>query len=313
MDYFGAVLNQVLIFTIIIIIGFFVVKTKFLPQSVLPSISILFARIIVPAILFVNTVNGATREDMSSMILLSVIIAIIYVFVITIMRIMPKILRLKGNRASLFSVSFTFGNIGFVGLPLLLAIFGQRAMVYVSMFAVVDLFLIFTYGYLLTFPADNKMKFTPKTLLNMINPPIIAVALSFTLVFLDVRVPAVIINPLSAIANAGMALPFIFIGGTLATMKSIKLLGRYEFFVGILLKMMIIPVCIFITMRAFGIDFDMSIAASLMFGLPTITIIPMLASAHGSDEEYATAAVLLTTIACLFTLTFVAYMITVVL
>ncbi|MCL2227687.1 MAG: AEC family transporter [Oscillospiraceae bacterium] len=313
MEYFSAVLDQVLIFMMIMIVGFAVVKVGAIPESALPSISIIFAKIIIPAILFFNTVNGATREDMRDTLFLSGVVAIIYAVLISFMRLMPKILKLKGDRALLYSVMFTYGNVGFIGIPLLLALFGQRAMVAVTMFAIVDQLTFWTYGYLQTFPAGNRLKFTPKTLLKLFNPPIIAVIVSVILILVGVRVPEIINRAFFSVANAGLALPFIYIGGMLATIKDLQLFKRFEIYVGILLKMLVVPLAIFVAMTAAGIERDIAIATTILFGLPTIAMIPMLAGLHGSDEKYATATILVTTIASLFTLTFVTYVITVVL
>jgi len=313
MDQFNAVLNQVIIFCIIIVIGYAVVKTKFLPGSALPVITNLFSRVIVPFILFVNTVNGATRADMGKYIFLSGVYACVYVSIIIISRIMPKILRLKGNKASLFSLSHTFGNVGFIGIPLLLSVFGQRVMIYVTMYAIVDQALFWTYGYSLSFPVDNKLKFSPKTLVNMLNPPLIAVILSIVLIMLNVRLPPIMDRAFTAMADTGAALPFLYIGGMIATLDIKGILKHYEFYALIAVKMMILPVCLFLVLKAIGVEQEIAVVSSLLFGLPTITLVPMIAGANGSDVEYATSAVLITTIASLFTLTFVSYMTTMVL
>ena len=301
MEQFYAVLNQVLIFLTIMAIGFVAFKSKFLPESILPVISSLFSRLIVPFIVFANTVNGATRADMREHAYLVGIYACIFAALIVISRILPKLLRLKGNRASLFSLASSFGNVGYVGIPLLLSIFGQRAMMFVTMYAVVDQTLFWTYGISLTYPADNKPKFKLKTLVNMINPALIAILLSIVLILLDVKLPTVLDRAFITISNTGMALPFIYIGGVLSMMKLKDLLKYFEISVVILVKMLIVPMCIFLILRAAGVSPEIVIVSALLFGLPVIGMSPMLASANGSDAQYATIMVLVTTIASLLT------------
>ena len=307
MEQFNAVLNQIIIFSIIIVIGYAVVKSKLLPSSVLPAITTLFSRVIVPFILFVNTVNGATRADMKNYIFLSGIYVCVYAVQIIAARTMPKVLRLKGNKASLFSLSFTFGNVGFIGIPLLLSVFGQRVMIFVTMYAIVDQALFWTYGYSLSYPVENKLKFSPKTLVNMINPPIIAVFISIVLILLDVKIPAILDKTFTSMSNSGMALPFIYIGGMLATLDLKNIFKHFEFYVGIAVKMVILPICLFIILKAIGLEQEIAVASAFLFGLPTITLVPMIAGANGSDVEYSTSVVLVTTLASLFTLTFVSY------
>jgi len=313
MEQFSAVLNQVLLFLTIMIFGFIAVKAKFLDREALPVITRLFTRVIVPFILFVNTAGGATREELINTLYLSGIYVCIFAVLITIARIMPRILKLNGNKAPLFSLANSFGNVGFVGIPLLVSVFGQGAMLYVTMYAIVDQFIFWTYGYSLSFPVDNKLKFTPKTLLNMLNPPLIAMILSIVVILFEIRIPAILDRAFVSMAISGTALPFLYIGGMLATLKIRELLKNYEFFIGMSVKMVILPICIFLVLRAIGTGQEIAVASALLFGLPSIALIPMIASANGSDAEYGTAAVLINTVASLFTLTFVSYMTTMVL
>jgi len=312
-DYFYAVLNQIVIFMIIIVIGFAAVKTKFISASVLQPLSIVFTKIIIPVLVFVNAVSGATREDMLTLGFFVGVIACVYIALIIIMTSTKKILRLSGNRGRLFPLTFTFGNVGFLGIPLLLSVFGQRIMVLITMYAIVDMLVLWTYGYTHSFPHDKKLEYTPKALINLINPPIIAILLSIILIMFEIRIPMVIDRSLWSIANAGMALPFIYIGGMLATVVNLRSLFKYEYFVGIFIKMILFPIAVFAVLQAFGLDHNMSIGISILSGLPTMPLIAMLAATNGSDGEYATGTVMVTTIASLFTLTLVTYLITVVL
>jgi len=307
MENFFAVLNQVLIFLIIMIVGFVSVKTKYLPVSFLPAISGLFASIVVPFIIFVYTVNGATRDDVIGHSHLIAANACAYAALILLMRITPKLLRIKGNRASLFTFGTSFGNVGFVGIPLLLAVFGARVMIIITIFSVVDLVLFSSYGYSLSYPTDNKQKFSLKTLRNIIKPPFLAIVLAIVFIMLGIRLPVVLNTAFTSITNIGLALPLIYMGGVLTTLKAKDLSKYYDLYAAIALKMIAVPICIFLTYRAVGFSHDIAFTSAILFGLPSPAILPMLASANGSDAEYATVMVLLTTLSSLFTLTLISY------
>jgi len=297
----------------IMIVGFIAFKIKALPESVLPAISVFFTKVVVAAIIFFNTVNGATREEMINTFFLTGIVAVTYGVLIFTMRFVSKALKLTGDRAKVFPITFTFGNVGFIGIPLLLSVFGQRAMVFVNMYAIIDLMCFWTYGYSQTFPAGHKFKLSANTFKKMLNPPLVAIVLSVVLIFLGIRMPPIVNTALETVANAGMALPFIYVGGMIATMKDSKLMRRFEIYVGIFIKMLVFPILVFIVMMALGINRDIGMVTAILFGLPTMAVVPMLAGANGSDEKYVTAIVLVTTVASLVTLTFVTYMVSVVL
>lgn len=64
--------------------------------------------------------------------------ACFYVAVIVLMIPLSKALRLSGEKASTFRMVFTFGNTGFIGLPLLSAVFAESGVINLLMFMVVD-------------------------------------------------------------------------------------------------------------------------------------------------------------------------------
>ncbi|MCL2391395.1 MAG: AEC family transporter [Oscillospiraceae bacterium] len=313
MEQFNAVFNQILLFFSILVIGFCIVKFKILGADYLPVISRLFTRVILPFILFTYTSGGATRAELVSYSYLLIVNVCIFAALLISTRVLPKLLRLKGNRVSLFILVNSFGNVGFIGMPLLLAIYGQRAMIFVVLYTIIDQILFWTYGIYQTYPYDNKPKFSLKMLKNMVNPPIMAIGLSFVVILLGIQIPQPILRACEAMASTGSALPFLYIGGVVATLDVKKLFRFYEIYVGMVFKMIALPICIFLILRAIGIAPEIIGTTVILYGLPAIGIVPMLVSNNGSDEEYATVAVITTTLASIIAIPLVAYITTMVL
>ena len=307
MEQFDLILDQVIIFLIFMAIGFAAVKINLLSKDSLPAISKLFTGIIVPFIIFANTVNGATRADIFDHVYLLLLFVCMFAVLLPITKVLPKIFRIKGDRASLFTMAFSFGNVGLIGIPLILAVFGQRAMIFVAMFSIVDLFILWIYGLSLTYPVENKQRLSFKALKNMINPPLIAIILSVIVIMLGIRIPDIVNRAFITMSNSGLPLPFIYIGGLLASQGIKRFAKFYDLYFGILIKMIIFPICVFIVLRAIGIEPEIVGTVVILFGLPVVGVLPMLADANGSDVEYATAAIIITTLAALFTITLVSY------
>ena len=307
MEQFEIILDQVIIFLIFMVIGFAAVKINLLSKESLPAISKLFTGIIVPFIIFANTVNGATRADVIDNLYLIVLFICMFIVLLPLIKLLTKLLGVKGDRAPLFTMAFSFGNVGLIGIPLILPVFGQRAMVVVAMFSIVDLVILWTYGLSLTYPVENKPKISFRTLKNMLNPPLIAIILSVVVIMLGIRIPDIANRAFITISNSGLPLPFIYIGGLLASQGIKRFAKFYELYFGILAKMIIFPICTFIVLRAIGIEPDVIGTIVILFGLPAVGVLPMLADTHGSDVEYATAAIIIPTLAALFTVTLVSY------
>lgn len=316
MAQFQIVLNQVIIFLIVILIGISAVKLKFLGDDALTVISRLFSNVTLPFMLFVNTVAGATRSDLISNFYVILIPIAIYAVLIPLSLLMVKILHIGGNQGRILRMCMTFGNVGFVGIPVISAIYGAKAMLYAAIFCIVDQLLVWSYGVSLSYPVDAvqpRKRFDIRSLKNLLNPPLIATVLSLIVVLLDVRLPDVVMQAFTSVSSACMPLPFIYIGCVIALHDIRGFVKHWEFYVVILVKMIAFPVAAFLLMRALHLPDDLVGTVTVICGLPALGMGPMLARANGSDEEYATANNIITTLACLVTLTLVSYITTVLL
>lgn len=66
MEYFYRVLTQLEIFSVMILLGVFAVKTNAMNEKSLGDLSKLIMRLILPVMIFHKSINGATRSDMMS-------------------------------------------------------------------------------------------------------------------------------------------------------------------------------------------------------------------------------------------------------
>ena len=211
--------------------------------------------------------------------------------------------RLKGNRARVFRAIVMFGNVGFMGIPLVVELYPDTALLYISLFTILDQGLFWTYGVALTQPVTaEKQKFSLKGLKNLLSPALVAILGATILVLLDIHLPEVLTSALSKLGSASMPLSLLYIGGMLSMTDVRGVLKCGELYAEIGLKMLILPLVYFLVMGLCGVPGDMAGTVTFLTGLPAINMVAMLAKNNGSDGDYAVCAVMMTTIACLVTL-----------
>ena len=304
MENFRIILNQEIVFLITIAIGYLVFKFRLLEKDSLQLLSRLFSNVTLPFLILVNTVEGATRDDLVSSFYVIAIEMLMYVVLISFNTLMIKICRLRENRARIYLMSASFGNMGFVGIPLIMALYGQRAMIYVSMFTLLDQALLWTYGVSLSKPYDSsdaKLKLNKATLKKLLNPPLIATICALLFISLNLKLPVPVGTALRNLSNASIPLPFLYLGGMLAVSNSGKIFKEWPVYVIIVSKMLIFPVILFVCLRIFGISSEVNGVFLILAGLPCLAVAPMLAKENGSDEMLATAATSLSTVASVVT------------
>lgn len=303
MDQFFIVLTQIGIFLILILVGIITVKCGILDDRSLVSVSKLVMRVALPAYIFINTVEGSTREGLFSSLLMIPLTIIMYLLLILLGQLLVKVFHLEGNRQKVFRAVATFGNVGFMGIPLVVELYPDTALIYISLFTILDQCLFWTYGVSLTKPADGpKEKLSLKGLKNLLSPALVAILLGTVLVLLGVHLPNVLTSALSKLGSASMPLSLIYIGGMLCMTDIRRVLKCYELYAEILFKMLVLPLVFFFFMHLCGVPGDMAGTVTFLTALPAISTVPMLSKNNGSDGEYALCAVMLTTMASLITL-----------
>lgn len=303
MEQFFIVLNQIGIFLILIIFGILAVKFGILDEHSLGSVSKLVMRMALPAYIFINTAEGATRQGLAESLLVIPLAIALYLMLFLLSLLLEKVFHLKGNRGHVFRAIVMFGNVGFMGIPLVVELYPDTALLYISLFTILDQGLFWTYGVSLTKPvSDQKEKVSLKNLKNLLSPALVAILGATVLVLLNVHLPKILTTTLSKLGTASMPLSLLYIGGMLSMTDVRKVLRCGELYAEIGLKMLVLPIVFFLVMKLCQVPADMAGTMTFLTGLPAINMVAMLSKNNGSDGDYAVCAVMMTTLACLVTL-----------
>lgn len=303
MEQFFIVLNQIGIFLILIIFGILAVKFGILDEHSLGSVSKLVMRMALPAYIFINTAEGATRQGLAESLLVIPLAIALYLMLFLLSLLLEKVFHLKGNRGHVFRAIVMFGNVGFMGIPLVVELYPDTALLYISLFTILDQGLFWTYGVSLTKPvSDQKAKISLKNLKNLLSPALVAIVGATVLVLLNIHLPKLLTTTLSKLGTASMPLSLLYIGGMLSMTDVRKVLRCGELYAEIGLKMLVLPIVFFLVMKLCQVPADMAGTMTFLTGLPAINMVAMLSKNNGSDGDYAVCAVMMTTLACLVTL-----------
>lgn len=303
MEQFYIVLTQIGIFLLLILVGIICMKFGILDRNSLTSVSKLVMRVALPAYIFINTVEGATRQGLYESLLMIPLTAVMYLLLWGLSQLLIRLFHLQGDRRKVFGAVAIFGNVGFMGIPLVVELYPETALTYISLFTILDQSLFWTYGVSLTKPArQDKEPFSLKGLKNLLSPALVAILLGTVLVLLGVHLPGVVTTALSKLGGASMPLSLIYIGATLSITDIRPALRCKELYAEIGLKMLALPLVYFLILKLLPLPGDMIGTVTYLVGLPAISTVPMLCKNNGSDGDYAICAVMMTTLASLVTL-----------
>lgn len=189
-------------FALMLLLGAAAGRLGIVRKESLPDVIALVLKVLLPVMLFYLMYDGATREVLTSHLPMVAFAAAFYAAIIGVMAAMARLLCLEGDKSKAFQLVFVFGNTGFIGLPLLAAVFPETGVVNLALFMIVDQVVFWTYGVRLAAGSSGKVRVSPK---NFFNPNIVAILLALAFVIAEVPLPGVVDETLSVLS--GVASP----------------------------------------------------------------------------------------------------------
>lgn len=300
MNAFGILVEQIEFFVIYMVVGVILIKTKILTQTTIEVIARFVLKLALPLLIFTNTINGVERETLFGTLSVLGVAVFIYFLAYFLLFGMSKVFRLEGNVGSVYRALGMFGNVGFMGIPIISSIFPENGMLYISLFTIIDQMVLWTLGVKLTTPCESDGgKFNPKKL---INPATVAISLAVLFILSGISLPNVFNVALSKIGATATPLAMIYLGGVFACMDIRKYVGKVEFYGIVLIKMVLFPILVFEGFGLLPISQEICMTMALLTAMPAMSSIVMMAKTSGSEGDYAVGGISITTICSVITL-----------
>ena len=304
MNYFSIVLEQIEIFVVYMLIGIFAVKMHFLDREKLGMLSGCITKILLPLLIFTNTINGTTREQFLSSVVIILLAAVLYLALYAVSTVLAKHLRIDCRHKSLYRACTMFGNCGFMGIPIITALYPEQGGLYIAMYTVIDQLALWTVGTDLTAPVDNAQKLsTSQRFRTMINPATVAILAGVFVVLTGIKLPSIIVTALAKTGAAASQLAMVYLGGVFCYIKIIDYLKLKEVYVTIVVKMFLLPILVYAVLSHIpAVDHNVAITIGILCALPTMSSVAMMAESQHSDSDYVTGFIFVTTLLSIVTL-----------
>ncbi len=304
---FEVTLEQMTIFFLILAIGFAAAKTGIVKQESMPAFDQLITKILLPVMIFYPTCANCPRQDIFDNVALIGLSALFYAVISLLMFILARLLKLPHDKDRIFQFCFIFGNTGFVGIPLLASVFPQGGLVYMMMFSIVDQLVFWTYGIWLSTGRSHghKHRFAIRMLLT---PNVVALFAAVIFVLLQIPIADPLNMTLGTVSNATSAMCMIYLGVLVCFSNVLSVLKRPETYVGIGIKMILLPILAGRLLSWTPLPSDMVSALVIIMALPTMTVVPMLAAQNGDEGEYAAGITVVTLVTSMATIPLVVFL-----
>jgi len=303
----SAVFTQMVIFLLLIAIGALGAKAGLLSRDVLRALSSFALHFTIPALVFSTIVNSTDRVTvLAHWYLLPVSFGILGLNY-CMGHVSASLCRLSGNTRRIHLCHSTFGNLGMVGVPVLTAVYGAECAVPLMLYLLADQLTLWSVGVRLGYPKETAARHF--SLKKFFSPIMVALIAGVAVLALGLKFTGPVMDTITGLASTTRYIAMIYIGGTVIhdLGKAIKSLSAFAI---VFFKMLLVPVIVYALLRLSSLcqATDASCFAALA-GLPGMGSLSIIARAGGSDDEYAAATTVITTVCAILTLPLVLYLI----
>ena len=293
----GIVFQQMVIIFLLILTGYIVYRKGIVKAEISKGISALVVNVCNPAILIRSAFERDASITNENLLLAMLGCALMYVILLAASRILPGVLRVEPKWRNHYALMSIFGNTGFIGIPLVSAVLGSQALIYVAIVNAYFNLLFYTFGIWL---ADGSQSgFSWKNFLNIGNLPI---AVTIVLFLWNVKLPVVITSTIDYIANTTTFLAMVVIGISLARTRLLDIFTEKRLYVFIVLRFLVIPVFTGFLLRMFIKDALVYGTIVLMAAVPIANLPLMRVEETGGDGTLLSKGIILSTILSLVTI-----------
>jgi predicted permease len=216
--------------------------------------------------------------------------------------LLPRYLTKKKDDEGAIGFALMFGNVGFMGYPVVASIFGHEAVFYAAVLNVVNTFAVFTVGTILITGKNEveESRFEKKVLYST---PMLACYLTMLIVALRIdNIPEAISAPLTMIGNITVPAALLIIGSSMSNLPLRSLLGNSTVYVTTLFRLVLLPIGIHFLMNALGFSPLVVNINTLVIAMPVATYGTILCLRHEKDTTLMTEVTFITTIFSMLTI-----------
>lgn len=296
MEYSILVLKQTVIMFLISCIGMICYKTNIITKQAQKSFSAFVLKVVIPVFIFMSFQTELSGELLNGMIMALILSVLSHLIMIVLSMLLIR--KNEKNEYAIERFSLVYTNCGFMGIPLVGAVFGTEGALYATVYLTVFNVLVWTHGLIVI-----KNDFSKKELIGVLtSPTMISIVLGIICLAFGIRLPEILSKPLEYISALNTPLPMTVAGVMIAqnsfkeTVTDIRAIGVS------VLKLLVVPMIVFLIIMFIPCNEVVLMSVMLSVSCPTATIGTLFAIENNKNAAYASRIFAITTVASSITM-----------
>ena len=290
---------------LLLIVGFAARRLRAVPEEAQTVLTKLIVNITMPAMVLNSVLSNDNLPGPGTILELLGVSLVFYGVSILLAFALVWLLRVKAEERGVYACMLIFTNSGFIGYPVVRAIFGETAVFYTAVFTIPFNAILFTLGaWLLSRDAVHRgvstnHRFSGK---DLISPALIACLMAVVIALAGFKAPQFLTDCVGMLGDITTPGSLLVIGIMIARHPLKQMLGSPRLYLMTALRLVVLPVVIFLLFGLVVHDELILGITIVMAGLPCATVIPMLCGEYGGDETVAVQGIFITTVLSIVTI-----------
>lgn len=301
------------VFTIMLVIatGVYVERRGWVTEEIVGFISKLVNCVCLPPYMISSIITRFKHEQLLEMFSGLFVPFVTMMAGYAVARLLAKMLKVRKERRSIFTICVAFSNTIFIGLPLCVALFGDEAVPYIMLYYMVNTCLFWTIGVhdLASDNGDDVPLFSKRTVEKIFCAPLMGFATGVLMVVLDIGLPPTVFRAFQLVGSMTTPLAMLFIGIAISKTDWSHFKPDLEMFVSLAGRFVVCPLLVLAVLPFVDVNPLMARVFVIMSAMPAMTNISIVSRQYGGDYKYAALLSAVSTVMAVVTIPFYMWLI----
>lgn len=285
--------RQLLVMLLYLLVGFVLYRCGVVTPAGSKDLAALLVKLVIPAVIVNSFCVPFSPERLWALEQSAVLAALLLGLAVLVARLLYR-------HAPLENFGAAFSNAGFMGIPLVTAVLGSDAVLYIVPFVALLNVLQWTYG--VDVICERR---TPLSLRQLFwNPPMVGIGIGLLLFVTGAggALPGVVETTLRGVCGLNAPLAMMILGIYLARENPATLFTEPRLYGASAVRLLLIPLLSAVVLRVLPVPRTMALAVLICAAAPVGANVAVYAQLHGKDHAYASKLVVLSTLFSLLSL-----------
>lgn len=274
-------LQQMIVLFIYIVIGYAAARREIMNEEFSKKLSWIVVNVANPALTVSAVVNGDGTIQGKDLLLTTEIAMVILGGMVLLSLAVPFLFRVEKKERNAYRLLSAFNNIGFMGFPVIAAVYGQEALLYAAIFSMLFNVLMYTYG-IQTAQGQGMGKIQWIKILNI---GVVSSILAIVIYLFDIPTPSFFDTTMSGLSGLTAPLSMMVIGISLAGIRIKELFLDVRLLLYSMTKLLLLPILIMPVINRVIENEMLCGVCMIMIATPAASMNAMLMQQYGGSEE----------------------------